>query len=620
MVVAVVGRPNVGKSTLFNRLIGRSLALVDSLPGVTRDRREGAASLGGMDFTVVDTAGLDEPVKKAAVRGVRGAAAEALAMEQVMADKGVLSAMLEQTTAAVRAASVVAFVVDVRHGISPWDEYYARWLRKTLADVPSPPHLLLIANKCEGSVADELMFSDELDNGWSTAAARRLGFGEPIYLSAEHGDGLAALYNALAPIHEQLAPPPPEPPAPAAAESDAPPADLADAEHHTQPISVKEMRRRERHERSGLRVAVVGRPNVGKSTLANNLLGTDRFVVGDMPGVTQDANSVHTVWRVPESHAHLEALGTPPVSEVSVTLVDTAGMMRPSASAKSTTPKRLASLAYRDALSAIRRANVVVLVADIKPSVRGDGFHNPHDPSRASRKRSRKAGAVARSSDDVESDDDLAYKFEFDTEQTVFSPMDASIAKRVADEGRGLVVAVNKWDLLGAHGLPRSVDNPHSQLPAIVKHLESKLAFVAPYQLRDAPWVGISAAASMASAPAPGELAPVATSFDDLSSMAALSPQTLLVPEILSVYDGWNMRLPTGALNEWLAGIVGHRSAPGKVRYITQVDSRPPKFVLFAAKRGSSTHWAGWIKFLTNEMRAQFGLYGVPIRIAVRNG
>ena len=638
-VVAVVGRPNVGKSTLFNKLVGRSLALVDSVPGVTRDRREGSASLGDLEFTVVDTAGLDKPLKKAALGTARGAEAEARAMEEVMEDKGVLDAMLEQTRAAVAAASVVAFVVDVRDGISPWDEYYARWLRKEMAKAGNAsPHLLLLANKADGSVADELMLTDELENGWSAHAARRLGFGDPIYLSAEHGDGLATLYTALAPILPS--PPEEEQPAPADQAGDQP-SSFRVTDPFSDPVSAEERERRERHARSGIRVAIVGRPNVGKSTLANNLLGDERFIVGDMPGVTQDANEVHTVWPVPSSHAHLESLGaTPPVETVDVTLVDTAGMMKPSAAAKTSTPKRLASLAFHDAQRAIRKANVVVLVTDIKTSVRGDGKHNPHDPSRslsakararARSKAKKRAAAAAAAAASGELDDEMAgmgeldidakdaaqvaYDFEFDSEQTVFSSMDAQIVRTVAEEGRGLVIGINKWDLLGKHGLAVSKENPDSQLGPIVKHLMSKLHFLTPYTLRGTPWVGMSALASMGVDPEVSE----PSSFTDLASPAQLSPRSLLVPEILSVYDGWNTRLPTAGLNKWLDSLIINRSPPGKVRYITQVDSRPPKFVLFAAKRGTSSNWASWLKYVTNELRSQFGLYGVPIRISLKH-
>jgi len=265
--VAIVGRPNVGKSTLFNRLVGKRLALVDDLPGVTRDRRSGTASIGDLRFTVIDTAGLED------------SAAQSLT-----------GRMRQQTEQAVAAADVVLFLIDARAGLTPLDRHFAAWLRKQ--DTP----VVLVANKCEGRRPTA-----------GLAEAFALGLGEPLPMSAEHGDGLADLYDAL--------------------REHAPPEDEAAPEATTE---------------GPLQLAIVGRPNVGKSTLINRLVGEDRLLTGPEPGITRDAIAVE--WR------HRGR---------AVKLVDTAGMRR-----RSQVVERLEQLAVDDSLRAIQYAEVVVLVLD----------------------------------------------------------------------------------------------------------------------------------------------------------------------------------------------------------------------------------------------------------------
>jgi GTP-binding protein len=265
--VAIVGRPNVGKSTLFNRLVGKRLALVDDLPGVTRDRREGEARLGDLQFTAIDTAGLDE------------GAADSMAAR-----------MRAQTEAAVKAADVSLFVVDARAGVTPNDRHFASLLR----DAGKP--IILVANKSEGKAGAS-----------GALEGYELGLGEPIAISAEHGEGMGELYEALAEY---------APVAPADAEDEA-----AD-----KPI----------------RIAVVGRPNAGKSTLINALVGEDRLLTGPEAGLTRDSIAVDWAWRGQAFRLH-----------------DTAGLRR-----KARVEGKLEKLAVADALRAVQFAEVVILVID----------------------------------------------------------------------------------------------------------------------------------------------------------------------------------------------------------------------------------------------------------------
>ncbi|HEY6258465.1 MAG TPA: ribosome biogenesis GTPase Der, partial [Xanthobacteraceae bacterium] len=269
--VAIVGRPNVGKSTLFNRLVGRRLALVDDRPGVTRDRREGRGQLGDLTFTVIDTAGL----------------------EQATPDS-LSGRMQAQTEAAIAAADAIFFLIDVRAGATPVDQAFADLVRK------SGRPAVLIANKAEGRAAQ----GGVLD-------AYSLGLGEPIPISAEHGEGLADLYDAL---REAL-----------------PDATAEAGEPHEEPKG-----------EGPIRVAVVGRPNTGKSTLVNTLLGEERLLTGPEAGITRDAIAVEVGWRGRRFRFH-----------------DTAGLRR-----RSRIEEKLEKLSVSDALNAVRFAEVVIVLMD----------------------------------------------------------------------------------------------------------------------------------------------------------------------------------------------------------------------------------------------------------------
>lgn len=436
-VIAIVGRPNVGKSTLFNRLVGRREAIVDDRPGVTRDRREGAASLGGVEFTVIDTAGLED--------------APAGALE---------GAMRRQTEAALADADAALFLVDARAGVTALDRHFAAWLRR------GPAPVVLAANKAESGRGMDGAFE-----------AYELGFGAPVAISAEHGEGLAGLYEALAPFIE----------APAPEEDDD---DDGEAE-------------------GPLRLAIVGRPNVGKSTLINRLLGEDRLLTGPEPGVTRDAIAVDWAWK-----------GRP------VRLVDTAGLRR-----RARVQDRIERLSAADTDRAIRFAEVVVLMLDA-----ADGLER----------------------------------------------QDLAIAARTIEEGRALVLAANKWDLVR--------DAPEA-LGALRDRIETSLP-----QVRNVPLLTVSAATGR------GIDRVVRTAFESR--------------------EVWSRRIPTGALNRWLQEALEAHPPPIvkgrrlKLRYAAQIKRRPPTVAIFGSRPSAVPE--SYVRYLANGLRRDFDLPGVPIRILLR--
>ncbi len=435
--VAIVGRPNVGKSTIFNRLTGRKLALVDKQPGLTRDRREAEADFGDVAVRLIDTAGLEESEEGSITHRMR-----------------------TQTEAAIAEADLVMFVIDARSGIVPGDEVFAELVRTAGKPV------LLIANKCEGRGG--------LDGAYE---AYQLGLGDPVAISAEHGDGIGVLIREIADLAST-----------SNGQADA----EAEGEH-------------------ALRVAVVGRPNSGKSTLVNALIGEERMITGPEAGITRDSIAVDLTWQ-----------------ERPVRLWDTAGLRR-----KARIAKRAEQLSVSDALRAIRFAEVVILLIE---------------PERA------------------------------------YEKQDLQIANLIAEEGRALIIAVNKWDL---------VRDKRGHLAALREQTERLLP-----QVRGVPIVTIS----------------------------ALKEQGLdrLVAKVLEITEIWNKRLATSALNRFLADAVARHTPPAvngrriRLRYMTQPNARPPTFIAFCSRPQDLPQ--SYVRYLINGLRDTFGLLGTPIRLHLRKG
>jgi GTP-binding protein len=461
LTVAIVGRPNVGKSTLFNRLIRKRLAIVDDTPGVTRDRRYGEAHLGNLTFTVIDTAGLEEGV-----------------------DDSLEGRMRQQTEAAIAESDVTLLVFDARAGITPMDEHFARIVRKAKRPV------ILIANKAEGRAG--------------LAAAQEgfaLGLGTPLPLSAEHGEGLGDLYDALEPIAVKKAG------QKSAAHLDAELEEVAplDLEEDAGDEDVVEAPPAPKH----LQLAIVGRPNVGKSTLVNALLGENRLLTGPEAGITRDSIAIDWSWQ-----------------GQAIRLIDTAGLRR-----HSRVTEKLERLSGADTRRAIQYAHVVVLVLDAN---------------------------------------DMLEK------------QDLTIARQVVEEGRALIIAANKWD---------SVEDKN----AAIKKLNERIEWSLP-QIRGVPILTVSAMTERG--------------LDKL--MAA----------VLDIYQTWNRRVSTAKLNRWLSEVTAMHPPPLvagrriKIRYITQIKTRPPTFALFASKADELPD--SYHRYLVKSLRDVFDLPGTPVRIVMR--
>jgi len=471
--VAIVGRPNVGKSTLFNRLAGKRLALVDDTPGVTRDWREAPARLGGLEFDVIDTAGLEEAF-----------------------DESLEARMRRQTERALERAHVVLLVVDARAGVTPLDKHFAAWLRR--GSVP----VVVVANKAEGRAGLPGLLE-----------AFELGLGEPVPISAEHGEGMADLVEALLPFAPEEGEEEAEAAAAAAAEAErideetlaaAEARAAADADEEEAPEAEEEAWRSRT-----LDLAIVGRPNVGKSTLLNALIGEERVLTGPEAGMTRDAISVEWTWR-----------------DRAVRIVDTAGMRR-----RARVEDKLEKLAVADGLRAVRLANVVVLVLDA---------------------------------------------------DAILDRQDLFIARMVLEEGRALVIAVNKWDAVG---------DRQAALQTLKDKLESQLP-----QARGVRWTTIS----------------------------ALRGRNLdrLMDAVFDTYAVWNRRISTGRLNRWLRAALEAHPPPlvdgrrVKLRYMTQVKARPPTFAAWTTRPVALPE--AYLRYLVGGMREAFDLPGVPIRFLLR--
>ncbi|HYD88058.1 MAG TPA: ribosome biogenesis GTPase Der [Vitreimonas sp.] len=433
--LAIVGRPNVGKSTLFNRLAGKKLAIVDDTPGVTRDRREAQGRLGDLDFTLVDTAGFED-----------------------LTDASLEARMRAQTEIAIREADIILFLIDARAGVLPLDEAFASLLRR--ADKP----VVLAANKAEGRAGDV---------GINEAFA--LGLGEPIPLSAEHGEGMAELYAALA--------------------AHAPEPEDEDAEKRERPIQL----------------TIVGRPNAGKSTLVNALIGEDRLLVGPEAGITRDSIAIDWAWQ-----------GKP------YRLIDTAGMRK-----KAKVQAKLERMSVGDTLNAIRFADVCVLVMDANEA---------------------------------------------------FEKQDLSIADLVVREGRGLVFVLAKWD---------TIADPRAHFEEMKLVARESLP-----QARGAPIVTVAAQSGVG--------------------------LDRLMKAVEQAHTDWTARVKTKDLNDWLYATIARHPPPAvrgkriKPRYLTQIKSRPPTFVLIASRAEEMPE--SYKRYLVNGLRDAFDLHASPIRLIVKAG
>ena len=459
--IALIGRPNVGKSTLFNRLVGKRLALVDDTPGVTRDRRAGDGKIADLRFQVIDTAGLEE------------------AHEESLEGR-----MREQTELAIEEADLCLFLVDARAGITPTDKSFATLLRR------SGTPFILVANKAEGKQGDAGYYD-----------AFSLGFGEPLPISAEHGEGVYDLYQAIIELvgEEKAFGDESE----TSSEEAVTDVELYDDEDED---DIEEF---EIDPDRPLRIAVVGRPNAGKSTLINHFLGEERLLTGPEAGITRDSISVDLNY-----------------DGKALKLFDTAGMRR-----RARVNEKLEKLSVADGLRAIKFAEVVVLVLDAT---------------------------------------------------IPFEKQDLHIADLIEREGRSLVIAFNKWDL---------IENRQEALADLREKTERLLP-----QVRGVRAVPISGLAG--------------------------SGLDKLMDAIFYSYKVWNRRIATSRLNEWLDYQVYHHPPPAvsgrriRLKFMTQVKTRPPTFMANCSNPdGLPTAYS---RYLINGLRGDFELYGTPIRLNLR--
>ncbi|AGT09738.1 ribosome biogenesis GTPase Der [Paracoccus aminophilus] len=456
--LAIVGRPNVGKSTLFNRLVGKRLALVDDQPGVTRDLREGQGRLGDLRFIVVDSAGLE-----------------------MVEDDSLQGRMRRLTERAVEEADVCLFVIDARVGVTAADEYFAELLRRRAKNV------ILAANKAEGRAGEA-----------GALEAYALGLGEPLRISAEHGEGMDDLYRVLLPLADQFE---------AENVQQVPETDVEIAEDAGDDEDDESWKP---SLEKPLQLAVIGRPNAGKSTLINKIIGEDRLLTGPEAGITRDSISVSATF-----------MGTP------MRIFDTAGMRK-----RARVTDKLEKLSVADGLRAVRFAEVVVVLLDV---------------------------------------------------DIPFEQQDLRIADFAETEGRAVVIAANKWDL-------------EEEKAEKLKELREAFERLLP-QLKGAPLVTVSAKTGKG--------------LDRLHNA------------IIKAHEVWNRRVSTARLNQWLNAMTEAHPppAPGgrriRLRYMTQVKTRPPAFVVMATHTDKLPD--AYARYLVNGLRQDFDLPGTPIRFTFRD-
>lgn len=435
MKVAILGRPNVGKSTLFNRLVGKRISIVEDTPGVTRDWQLHPARISDLTFDLIDTAGL-------------------IGFE----DQDILEKIEKQNQKVTQDADVILLMVDGREGLLASDVDLARQLQR------HPKKVMVVVNKCENITSISHL-----------GEFYKLGLGEPIAISAAHGLGLEELYIAL-----------------------------TNAKH-----TLGEKEEGAPSEEKPLQLAIVGRPNVGKSTLINALIGEERVLTGHKPGITRDTISIPWIYNGRR-----------------INLIDTAGMRK-----KSKVDETLETLSVKEALLAIRFAEIVMLVLDAEIPLEKQDLH---------------------------------------------------IATHVVNEGRALVLAVNKTDLV----------KPDT-MKAIHEKLKTTLS-----QVKDIPCIAISAIHKK-----------------NLNS---------LMSAVFKIDTLWNTRISTASLNRWLMEVTERHPTPlvginrVRIKYITQIKARPPTFALFISKPADLPE--SYLRYLINDLRTTFKLPGVPIRFVVRKG